>query len=66
MKITRVYADGEGDSHFEDLVIELRDAGPIGHLSEPFSAKEVLFRRNEPGYGASAPVHRALRRRHRA
>jgi quercetin dioxygenase-like cupin family protein len=50
MKITRVYADGEGDSHFEDLVIELRDAGPIGHLSEPFPAKEVLFRRNDPGY----------------
>jgi hypothetical protein len=50
MKITRVYTDGEGESHFDDLVIGLRDAGPIGFLSEPFPAKEVLFRRNEAGY----------------
>ena len=50
MKITRVYTDAEGESHFDDLLIGLRDAGPIGYLSEPFPAKEILFRRNDPGY----------------
>jgi hypothetical protein len=50
MKVARVYADEQGESHFDDLVIELRDAGPIGRLSEPIPAKEVIFRRNDPGY----------------
>ena len=50
MRITRVYTDGEGESHFDDLVIKLRDAGPIGHLSDRFPVKEVLFRRNDPEY----------------
>jgi hypothetical protein len=50
MKITRVYSDENGDSHFDDLEIELQDAGPIGHLAEPIPAKEVVFRRNDPDY----------------
>jgi hypothetical protein len=50
MTITRVYADERGESHFADEEVELRDAGAIGHLSEPIPAKEVLFRRNDPGY----------------
>lgn len=50
MKITRVYADQEGESHFDDLVIGLQDAGAIGHLSESYPAKEVRFRRNNPEY----------------
>ena len=50
MKITRVYADERGESHFADEEVELRDAGPIGHLSAPIPAKEVILRRNDPGY----------------
>jgi hypothetical protein len=50
MTITRVYADERGESHFADEEIALRNAGPIGHLSEPIPAKEVIFRRNDPGY----------------
>ena len=50
MKVTRVYADERGESHFADQEVELRDAGPIGHLSEPVPAKSVMFRRNDPGY----------------
>nr|CAA9282683.1 hypothetical protein AVDCRST_MAG63-4060 [uncultured Armatimonadetes bacterium] len=49
-RITRVYADEQGESHFEDREVELRDAGAIGHLSEPVPAKAVLFRKNDPGY----------------
>jgi len=50
MRITRVYADERGESRFEDREIPLRDAGPIGHLSEPFPARAVILRQNDPGY----------------
>lgn len=50
MKITRVYSDEQGESHFADLEVALRDAGPIGHLSEEIPARSIIFRRNDPGY----------------
>jgi hypothetical protein len=50
MKITRVYADEHGESHFADQEIELRDAGSIGRLSEAIPAREVILRQNDPGY----------------
>jgi hypothetical protein len=50
MKITHVYADEQGESHFADLEVELRDAGQIGQLSEPIPARAVIFRKNNPGY----------------
>src|SRR5688572_20226810 len=50
MKITRIYADDHGESHFDELSIDLRNAGSIGHLSEPIAVKSVIFRRNDPGY----------------
>ena len=43
MTITRVYADEQGESHFADEEIELRDAGSIGHLSEPIPADSRAF-----------------------
>ena len=50
MRITRVYADERGASHFADDQIELRNAGTIGHLSNPIPVNEVIFRRNDPEY----------------
>jgi hypothetical protein len=50
MKVTRVYCDARGESHFADLDVPLHDAGPIGHLSAPISARSVVFRTNEAGY----------------
>ena len=50
MRITRVYCDETGESHFDENDIELRDAGAIGRLSEPIAAKAVIFRANDPGY----------------
>ena len=50
MRVTRVWVDEQGESHFEDQQIELREAGPIGQLSQLIPAKGVIFRRNEPGY----------------
>ena len=50
MTITRVYADADGDSHFDEREIPLRDAGAIGRLSEPLAAKSLIFRQNQPDY----------------
>lgn len=50
MKITRVYADKTGVSHFAEVTAELHDAGQIGRLSEPIRAESVVFRENDPGY----------------
>ena len=50
MKITRLYCDSSGETHFEDREVELRDAGEIGHLSEPRSAGAVIFRTTDADY----------------
>lgn len=44
MRITRVYSDANGESHFEDVEILLEDAGEIGRLSERFPASGIIFR----------------------
>jgi hypothetical protein len=50
MRITRIFADERGESHFEEREIELEDAGEIGRLSAPIPVRSVIFRTNEPGY----------------
>ena len=50
MKVTRVYADEHGESHFDERDYPLTPAGPIGALSERVAAKAVVFRETEPGY----------------
>lgn len=50
MLITRIYSDELGESHFEDVEIELHDSGEIGKLSDNFPAKNIIFRENEPDY----------------
>jgi hypothetical protein len=49
-KITRIYSDGNGNSHFDDVDIPLKDAGMVGKLSEPMQAKSVIFREVVPSY----------------
>jgi hypothetical protein len=48
--VTRIYSDANGDSHFEDLLIPLKDGGTIGMLSEGLPVKEIIFREVLPGY----------------
>jgi len=48
--ITRVYSDDNGDSHFEDISIALKDAGSIGKLSAVFPAHGIIFREVAPSY----------------
>jgi hypothetical protein len=50
VKITRVYSGDDGESHFEDVEIELDDRGNIGRLSKLMNATGVLFRENDGDY----------------
>ncbi|MEX0927930.1 MAG: hypothetical protein WD266_13170 [Balneolales bacterium] len=50
MKITRLYTGMDNESHFEDIEIELNDAGEIGKLSERVNATGLIFRKTEPDY----------------
>lgn len=50
MKVTRIYADAEGVTHFEDQEIDLKDAGEIGRLSDKIPATGVIFRETDPAY----------------
>lgn len=45
MKITRIFSDENGESHFEDLEIPLIDQGDIGFLSENVDVKKLQFRK---------------------
>lgn len=50
MKITRLYCDKSGETHFEDIEVELRDAGEIGRLSKREAATGVIFRTTGADY----------------
>ncbi len=50
MKVTRVYADDAGESHFDDVEIALKDAGTIGRLSAPQPVTSIIFRENDADY----------------
>jgi quercetin dioxygenase-like cupin family protein len=45
MKYTRIYADANGESHFEDVEVEMNTAPyNTGTISEMFAARGVMFR----------------------
>jgi hypothetical protein len=46
----RIYSDENGDSHFQDVAVPLKDNGMVGKLSNAVEAKEVIFREVEPTY----------------
>jgi hypothetical protein len=48
--VTRIYSDSNGDSHFEDVEIELKEEGSVGKLSDVIPAKGIIFREVEPSY----------------
>jgi hypothetical protein len=50
MKVTRVFADAAGESHFATLDIELEDHGEIGRLSERHPVGSIIFRENDADY----------------
>jgi hypothetical protein len=48
--ITRIFSDANGDTHFENRSIPLKDGGTIGMLSEGQPVKEIIFREVLPEY----------------
>lgn len=50
MKVTRVTLTDTGGSQFEEMEIDLVDAGEIGRLSELHPVTGVIFRENDPSY----------------
>ena len=49
-KITRVFSDETGESHFDEIAIPLHPSGPIGSLSENYEVKNLIFRKVLPEY----------------
>jgi hypothetical protein len=62
MKVTRVFTGADGESHFEDLELELRDLGAIGRLSERVGATGIVFRETDGDYDLD--FHNAPRRQY--
>jgi hypothetical protein len=62
MKIVRVYTGSDGESHFEDLEIDLRDDGFLGRMSKLVPAKGVVFREVDGDYALD--FHNAPRRQY--
>ncbi len=50
MKITKIYSDEQGDSHFEEIEIPLTDKGEIGFLSEKRAVTGLQFRKVSADY----------------
>lgn len=48
--IFRIYSDANGDSHFEDVNVSLKEGGMVGKLSAAIEAKAVIFREVDPSY----------------
>ena len=42
-QITRVYSDSNGDSHFEDIEIPLKEAGHLENFQMFFLQRELYF-----------------------
>jgi len=60
MRVTRIYTGPDGESHFEDVDIPLKDAGRAGRWSELVSTTGVIFR--ETGGDYNIDWHNAPRR----
>jgi len=63
MKIHRLYADKNGESHFEDVEVEFKESTPAGRLSARLPATGIIFRQALPDYALD--WHLAPRRQRR-
>ena len=62
MNVVRIYTGADGQSHFEDVAVPLKDGGKVGFLSERIAVKGVLFRVTEGDYNYD--FHTAPRRQY--
>src|SRR5437867_10971651 len=50
MKIHRLYADKNGESHFQDVEVEYAESTRAGRLSKRLPATGIIFREVQPDY----------------
>lgn len=50
MKITKIFSDDNGESHFEEVEIPLINQGEIGFLSENIAVQKLQFRKVSADY----------------
>ena len=60
--VVRIYTGDDGESHFEDLAVPLRDLGAIGCISERIPASGLLMRTTGADYDFD--FHNAPRRQY--
>lgn len=63
LRISRLYATPDGESHFEDVRVPLRDNGDIGYLSERIRATGMILRHTDGEYNYdwhTAPERQAI------
>jgi hypothetical protein len=61
MKVTRLYTGDDGQSHFQDIEIDLNPSG-VGLLSEIYPATGVIFRETAADYDLD--LHNAPRKQY--
>ena len=49
MKYTRIYADAKGESHLQDVALDMKPADRASTISEMVAAKGVIFRETRSG-----------------
>lgn len=62
MKVVRIYTGDDGESHFEDVEMELNQGDFSGWYSDPVKAKSVIFRKTGGDYDLG--FHNAPRRQY--
>ncbi|MCS5638137.1 MAG: hypothetical protein NZ990_16575 [Myxococcota bacterium] len=62
MKVVRIYTGEDGESHFDDVEVPLRDLGAIGSISELEEATGIVFRETDGDYELG--FHNAPRRQY--
>ena len=50
MKITRLYVDDQGETHFEDIEVPWKESTAIGKLTERQPATGIIFRQVQADY----------------
>lgn len=62
MKITRLYTDDKGETHFEDVEVAFGERSDSGRYAEPIPVKNLIFREVHANYDLD--WHNAPRRQY--
>jgi hypothetical protein len=62
MKYTRLYADANGETHFEDLEMPFTGGGRAGELSDLIAVSGIQLQRTKGGESTALDWHTAPRR----